>query len=105
MLQTAEVYYPDGSIKVILTTRPDFKFKEEKKEVYLMNGDIYVLFQGSRVEIHRNNKTIELYWDKPTLTYCIDSARYSKGNYFKFSSDGSVFLRAKKVEHWWGPDI
>ena len=105
MMQTSEVYYPDGSIKVILMTRPDFKFKEHKKDVYLVDGDVYVLFKGSKVEIHRNNKTIEVYWEKPSLNYCVDSVKHSKGNYFKFSSDGSVLLRTKKMEHWWGPDV
>jgi hypothetical protein len=104
-MQTSEVYYPDGSVKVILTTRPKFKFEEAKNDVYLVNGDVYVLFKGIKSEIHRKNKTIEVYWEKPTLNYCVSSVKKSKGNYFKFSSDGSVLLKTPKMEHWWGPDV
>jgi hypothetical protein len=102
--QTVEIYYPDGTINTINTKRPKFQFSELKRSLYLNDGDIYVLSEGTKVEIHRKDKTIEIYWDKPTLSYCVHSCKTVKGHYFKFSSDGSVILKTKKLQHWWGPD-
>jgi len=82
-----------------------FEFEERKCSSYAADGNLYNIYPGSKVEIHRMDNTIEIYWDKPSLNYCISSTKRLKGFYFRFYPDGSVVMKTPKIVHSWGPEI
>ena len=105
MNQTVEVYHPDGSITTKLVERPTFEFEERKSSSYAADGKFYNMSRGSKVEVHHMDQTIEIYWDKPSLKYCVSSTKKLKGFYFRFYPDGAVMMKTPKLAHWWGPEI
>lgn len=104
MNQTVEVYHPNGSITTKLVTRPTFEFEERETSSYAVDGSLYNMYPGSKVEVHRMDQTIEIYWDKPSLNYCVSNTKKLKGFYFRFYPDGAVVMKTPKLLHCWGPD-
>jgi hypothetical protein len=104
MYQTVEIYHPNGSITTKPVKRPEFEFEERNCSSYASNGSLYNLYEDSKIEVHRMDQTIEIYWNRPSLNYAICSTTKIKGFYFKFYSDGSVIMKTPKLIHWWGPE-